>query len=52
MLKVNQLLVEFDSSIEKICSEILEFWEDLLNTRDTITLFTKGIEIARQLKHV
>jgi hypothetical protein len=47
MLRVNQLLVEFDNSIESITDSILEFWEDLLNTRDTITLFTKGINIAK-----
>ena len=47
MLRVNQLLVEFDNSIESITDCILEFWEDLLNTRDTITLFTKGINIAK-----
>lgn len=47
MLRVNQLLVEFDNSIESISDSILEFWEDLLNTRDTVTLFTKGINIAK-----
>ena len=47
MLRVNQLLVEFDNSIESITDSILEFWEDLLNTRDTLTLFTKGINIAK-----
>ena len=47
MLRVNHLLVEFDNSIESITDSILEFWEDLLNTRDTLTLFTKGINIAK-----
>lgn len=31
LLRVNQLLVEFDTSLERISSEILDFWENLLN---------------------
>lgn len=52
LLKVNQLLVEFDTSMERISSEILDFWENLVNSRETIQIFTQGIKISDQLKQV
>lgn len=43
ILKVNQLIVEFDNSLERATDEVHEFWENLVSQRDTTKLFTKGI---------
>ena len=43
MLRVNQTIAEFDSSIEKASVDIHDFWSCLVNQRDTDKLFTKGI---------
>lgn len=50
LLRVNQLLVEFDNSLERITSEILDFWENLLNSKETVQIFTQGLKISAQIK--
>lgn len=40
LLRVNQLIVEFDTSIERISMEIMDFWENLLNQKETVQIFT------------
>ncbi|TNV87759.1 hypothetical protein FGO68_gene17348 [Halteria grandinella] len=52
LLRVNQLLVEFDNQLERISNEILDFWENLVNSRETVQIFTQGIKISDYLKEV
>ena len=47
MLDVNQLLAEFDSKMESVSEEILDFWQNLLNTKETVLLFQQGLRISR-----
>ena len=52
LLKVNQLLVEFDNTVERITGEILEFWENLVSSKETLQIFNQGIRISEQIKQV
>ncbi len=49
MLDVNQLLAQFDSRIENVTDEILDFWTNLLNVRETRQLFQKGIKVSQKI---
>lgn len=50
LLEVNQLMVKFDEQIEALGGKILEFWSNLVNTKNTQSLFEKGIQITKELE--
>jgi hypothetical protein len=52
ILKVNQLKVEFDTSLEKTTEEVYDFWSCLMYQKDTDKLFTKGIAISKSITKV
>ena len=52
LLKVNQLLVEFDNTIERITGEILEFWENLVNSKESLHIFNQGLKISYQIQEM
>jgi hypothetical protein len=35
MLDVNQLLATFDTKIDKVTEDILDFWQNLINLKET-----------------
>lgn len=43
MLLVNQMLVEFDSALERITDSIHTFWSNLASGRNIKTIFNQGI---------
>lgn len=49
MLRLNQLIVQFDNTIETISDQIHEFWDNLLNQREIKEIFAQGIHISDEL---
>ena len=52
MLEMNQLLLEFDTALQKTTEEIREFWHSVTTQRDTRGLFERGIKISEELQQV
>ena len=50
MLEVNQLMVDFDNLIESLTDMIHDFWENLLNNRESKEIYEKGMSISDKLK--
>jgi hypothetical protein len=52
MLEMNQLLLEFDTALQKTTEEIREFWHSVSTQRETSGLFGRGIRISEELQRV
>jgi hypothetical protein len=52
MLEMNQLLLEFDTALQKTTEEIREFWYSVSTQRETSGLFGRGIRISEELQRV
>jgi hypothetical protein len=52
MLEMNQLLLEFDTALQKTTDDIREFWQSVSTQRDTSALFGRGIKISEELQRV
>ena len=52
MLQMNQLLLEFDTALQKTTEDIREFWQSVSTHWDTSGLFGRGIKISEELQRV
>ena len=52
MLEMNQLLLEFDTALQKTTEEIRDFWHSVSSQREISGLFGRGIRISEELQRV